>query len=908
LIDYKKLSRIKKDFKLRKDGLLRQEFMTIMLHHLPEFKDKVKLVSSLNELFSEIDVNDDGFLEWDEFSNYIIEKGLLRNDQKFLEVIKSYSPAYWRDEVKHENEIDYMQFLPELKHLIVCERDSKKFKVYNMKNGKFMKEVAGHTGSVLGAAYIPRQKTVLTSGNDLFINMWDETNYSLKYRFKCKNIPLVLSWNDHNNTLYTGAADNVIYSYRIGDIDRLANTTMVKGKEISHPFTISSILPLNDLNMLASADLSGKILLWDLSNHSLVRRMRDLDKGICALDYDPSTRSLFSAGLDRDAYVWNPYVQKWIFKLSGHIHSLTDIKFIPNTFQLVTADITGMFKIWDVRTFTCIQSFQAPVGELNCFTVTYPEKKIIAGSRKLVMYSYEEPKDHGKVDESHAIACIYNSHYQVFFTAHANCVKSWNASNGSLKIVFRDLTPGEITALELDNRQRKLYIGDSRGNVLSINAKNGALIKKFKNHAGQVSDLVYWPEFKFLISCSWDGCVRIHDDSRADDFGVVRFDKIKHRDHANAVCLKSKGRLIASAADDKTIIIFNLRNLRQEAELKDHLSEVKCVKFLNPHNCLVSTDLDGTIYFWGVAPSKFKHELLITTKNEIITSTGKKDFCPIQALTFYAPDDILITGDDVGHIKIWNVLNLLKRLEAAGTRKSKKNKVEKPEETREATTIIGKNTYLTAIALEVIQDSTILFTQRDVDLAKSWKAHSDSIVDITIVESPLLIISCSFDSQTFIWNFSAQKIGSLVIGGDPHWGVSPDFAGKIEKERSFAQKMLGDIDQTSYFEVVTKLGRGEGNETEDEELQDLGKVTDIDRNPSKHIIIPSASRKETKTNNRSGMLPRNSIANNSFQRQTSNRSFSITPRDTSRSMNKSFLNSSRNRSQLAHAGLNVLKR
>jgi hypothetical protein len=44
-----------------------------------------------------------------------------------------------------------------------------------MKTRKFMNEVVWHIGPVLSAAYILRLKTVLSRGNDLFINMMNET-------------------------------------------------------------------------------------------------------------------------------------------------------------------------------------------------------------------------------------------------------------------------------------------------------------------------------------------------------------------------------------------------------------------------------------------------------------------------------------------------------------------------------------------------------------------------------------------------------------------------------------------------------------------------------------------------------------------------------------------------------------
>ncbi len=36
-------------------------------------------------------------------------------------------------------------------------------------------------------------------------------------------------------------------------------------------------------------------------------------KGIYSLDWNTENNCLFSAGLDHDAYVWNPYVAKHIY-------------------------------------------------------------------------------------------------------------------------------------------------------------------------------------------------------------------------------------------------------------------------------------------------------------------------------------------------------------------------------------------------------------------------------------------------------------------------------------------------------------------------------------------------------------------------------------------------------------------
>ena len=159
-----------------------------------------------------------------------------------------------------------------------------------------------------------------------------------------------------------------------------------------------------------------------------------------------------------------------------------------------------MFRIWDLRTFTTVQTFNCPLNEINCFAVTWPPKRIVAGGRRLVFYDYDEPTDHHLADDQACLCVLQNPVFQTFITAHPKCIKVWNAQNGELQSVFRDLTTKEITCVCLDQRKRKLFVGDQKGRLFSINIKNGARMKKFKKNKkakrdkDDISCLYYWGE------------------------------------------------------------------------------------------------------------------------------------------------------------------------------------------------------------------------------------------------------------------------------------------------------------------------------------------------------------------------------------------------------------------------------
>ncbi len=61
----------------------------------------IKLIRSLANLFDEIDLNGNGVLEWEEFTNYIIEKATVLNNVKTkLDEIKVYTKSQMKLEKK----------------------------------------------------------------------------------------------------------------------------------------------------------------------------------------------------------------------------------------------------------------------------------------------------------------------------------------------------------------------------------------------------------------------------------------------------------------------------------------------------------------------------------------------------------------------------------------------------------------------------------------------------------------------------------------------------------------------------------------------------------------------------------------------------------------------------------------
>lgn len=68
-------------------------------------------------------------------------------------------------------------------------------------------------------------------------------------------------------------------------------------------------------------------------------------QGVLSLSFNSEYRLLFSSGFDHDIYVFNPYIDSVAFTIEGHSSSIVGVKVIPNSNQIISADIDGYVKV-----------------------------------------------------------------------------------------------------------------------------------------------------------------------------------------------------------------------------------------------------------------------------------------------------------------------------------------------------------------------------------------------------------------------------------------------------------------------------------------------------------------------------------------------------------------------------------
>eukprot|EP01039_Chlorochromonas_danica_P004668 gene4668-5114_t len=631
------LTNIRKEFFARKDSVTLDEFVYLISKHLLNKKGDDRFVmetpeqrefgTNMYELFKDIDVNGDKLLEWQEFTSFTVEKANLLNKRAKLASIAHYhdSSANLDASAKYRHRHDISKFvnIPSIGQFAMVEDHKNAIFVFNSRLGKHVATITTEAAPISIESIPDKDKQlVVTSGADMTLATYSLDDPNPKRRYKVHStwatpgVQMALAYSRDSSVLYSGATNGNIYSWNWQQRSLL--TTLA-----GHTDIVMNLIVLQKLNNIASASLDKTLGIWDSHTNEQILKLVGHRKGVFDLTYNPSYRLIFSCGFEHDACVWSPFVNSMVYRLKGHHASLVGVQTVENSPEVITADTSGVFKLWDVRNFQCVQTFSVNLNgqdskdnsKLTCFFHTKlpssntfqreDDSRVYAASKMLFSFDQARVVHEATTDYTNVFWVSFNEGNCCIITASDYNVIVWDALVGSKKFFHSNICGEEISACALDDRKRKILIGDVSGKIGVYNYSSGALMKTV--HHAQPSVVVaieYYDEGKRFIAGYANGMMCVFDENVLEECHLIRtFEHLNRHNELQSLNFSPYDLTVATCGVDGEVVrLWDYNSGKCDTELKLNKAsgaQIVHVALLLPRPLVATSDSYGNVIIWG---------------------------------------------------------------------------------------------------------------------------------------------------------------------------------------------------------------------------------------------------------------------------------------------------------------------
>eukprot|EP00755_Sulcionema_specki_P024229 Sspe_Gene.80783::Locus_51184_Transcript_1_1_Confidence_1.000_Length_3378::g.80783::m.80783 len=806
------LDTVRKEFLTRgNDEALPLDEFTEVLQRTMAKRGKALTTARARDLFNEIDFNGDAMVSWEEFTMFVIDmakQGKYEADEE----ISKYKLDLARNIAVGEGPRSRYEQASAVKGLKYCAATDRVFKLSSFGSQHRVKVL--HPSSLRCLAATPRQphpttaievvpehSTIVTTTNGLRACFWDRDGgevvdgvqqLQLKRTVNLQDTHLALRWCPRYDILFSASRTGLIHMWNM-------EKGCISHSQQGHDEAVLDLLVLDQ--ELATASLDTTIKLHNLERGMCTGVLKGHTKGVTNLVFSRQHQLLLSSGYEYEALVWILHVKafrpwKLTDKHRPHFGPIIGLFAVPNSPQVVTTDNKGMVKIWDIRSFACVQTILPDHGEVSCkeFTASaYIESTssiLMSGSRATFLYKYDQTKSSTSTDDYSLVGATYNSEARLIVTVHRTSVKLWNEDTGVIESMFEEVLPGgeEITAFCICNRGRKFFLGSITGRVTSHIMSSGVLIRELGCHMAVVTMLTYGVGrrgSRLIFSTSLGGTppLMIIDDDSSAPLIVTNF--LARSPHLICSAFCAENSLVAMGNSTGSFVVldsFSFAKLHAfepadpAADRDGCEGEVSCMTFLGGFPLLACCDITGYIHLWTVRPCPHPEKLLVRWLQKDVTgvvlpgeerSTSsrrlqrlmneaphlrvartRKQYAPVgTAVVFHQNKNMLFVGDERGCVVSYHLNDLIRH---SGVR---------PTE-------FPVLAFSDLVIRKEMRSPSPHENESRIAVGASWKAHDDEItnIQITVDNIKATVLTASIDKKVHLWTLGGTMLASLCQG------------------------------------------------------------------------------------------------------------------------------------------------
>lgn len=414
-------------------------------------------------------------------------------------------------------------------------------KVWDADSGRLLLELHGHASSTESVAFSPRGHQIVTGDTDGTVTLWDaESGVQLRTFQGHTGEVEALAFSSTGEQFASGSSDR---SIRVWDLETAQETMLYR---TGGPVAWLSFS--RDGRSLAS--FGGRsVKVWALEG---AKDVLMLDHGGRALDceFSPDGNRIASCGDDGTIKIWDVATGMLLHVLQGHEARVSALAWHPDDGSIASVSFDQSLRLWDTESGQLTNTYFFPGKRALKLAFSTDGKQVAVGSIPKSISILDISS--GKVLHNYAARGVvsglaWSPDNRFLVSGHLDqATLIWNVSSG--KIVRR--FEGNQSEVVFTSDGSGVIAGGRDGTIRVFDVEDGGVSQQFDGHQSGVRSLALGPRGRRLVSGGSE--VKLWDAASGEEL----FSPREHRNGALAVSFSADAKMIASAAADGTIAIW----------------------------------------------------------------------------------------------------------------------------------------------------------------------------------------------------------------------------------------------------------------------------------------------------------------------------------------------------------------
>lgn len=280
----------------------------------------------------------------------------------------------------------------------------------------------------------------------------------------------------------------------------------------SKPGVLCLDISKKDSSLAATGGVDGSAVVTNRNSGQIAATLSGHSKKVTDVLFHPSEDVIFTASADKTARVWslNGGEYSTALQLKCHSAEVSSATLHATGDYLVTASLDTTWAFWDIHTGSMLM--QKPASSSGYSAAQFhPDGLILATGTtdSLIRIWSMQNQENVHTFEGHkgqvkSVAFSENGYYMASCAAD-DCIKLWDLRK--LKN-FATINADGASAVDFDYSGQFLASAANQS-ITVYNAKSWEIVKTFNDvHSGQINDIKWGPDAKFLASASMDRALK----------------------------------------------------------------------------------------------------------------------------------------------------------------------------------------------------------------------------------------------------------------------------------------------------------------------------------------------------------------------------------------------------------------